>query len=98
YVEEAKKVNPNTPDSAIGLIYQDVIKVLPQMSCKGPKDEYGSLNYLNTDYINLIAASCQQTHLRLNSHEREMKEKIKELEDKIVSLENTIKNNLQLNY
>ncbi|MCD8081084.1 MAG: hypothetical protein LUF04_11975 [Bacteroides sp.] len=50
-----------THQEAIGPVYQDVVGVLPQMDARRKGDRYGSLNYLHPDYINLIAASCQQT-------------------------------------
>lgn len=71
-----------------GLIYQDVKKVLPQMAGED-EDGYGYLNYIHTDYINLIAGALQQTILkqetieqrveRLEKENAELKQKIAKL-------------------
>ncbi|MCD8030023.1 MAG: hypothetical protein LUF85_04130 [Bacteroides sp.] len=79
-----------THQEAIGLVYQDVVGVLPQMDARRKEDKYGSLNYLHSDYINLIAASCQQTIQkvetirervdRLERENGELKQHIEQLE------------------
>lgn len=71
-----------------GLIYQNVKKVLPQMAGEDA-DGYGYLNYIHTDYINLIAGALQQTILkqetieqrvtRLERENAELKQKIAKL-------------------
>lgn len=74
YNELAHSVRENTPDSGIGLLWQDVIKVLPQMDARLEGEEYGSLNYLHPDYINLIAATAQENAKKVEQLERENKE------------------------
>jgi hypothetical protein len=71
-----------------GLIYQNVVNVLPQMAGKD-EDGYGYLNYIHTDYINLIAGALQQTILkqetieqrvaRLERENAELKQQLKRL-------------------
>jgi len=78
---------------AIGPVYQDVVQVLPQMDARQEGDTYGSLNYLHPDYINLIAASCQQTIRkvetisekvdRLEKENSELKQKVEQLKKSI---------------
>ena len=45
-------------DAHIGLIYENVRDAMPGM-CH-THEGYGALNYLDTDYINLIAGSVQE--------------------------------------
>ena len=64
------------------------MNVLPQMAGKD-EDGYGYLNYIHTDYINLIAGALQQTILkqetieqrvaRLERENAELKQQLKRL-------------------
>ena len=63
-----------------GLIYQDVKKVLPQMAGEDA-DGYGYLNYIHTDYINLIAGALQQTILKQETIEQRVERLERENED-----------------
>ena len=71
-----------------GLIYQDVKKVLPQMAGEDA-DGYGYLNYIHTDYINLIAGALQQTIQKQETIEQRVERLEKEnteLKNKIAAL------------
>lgn len=71
-----------------GLIYQNVKDVLPQMAGED-KDGYGYLNYIHTDYINLIAGALQQTILKQETIEQRVERLEKEnaeLKNKIATL------------
>ena len=63
-----------------GLIYQDVKNVLPQMAGEDA-DGYGYLNYIHTDYINLIAGALQQTILKQETIEQRVERLERENED-----------------
>lgn len=63
-----------------GLIYQNVKNVLPQMAGED-KDGYGYLNYIHTDYINLIAGALQQTILKQETIEQRVERLERENED-----------------
>lgn len=91
YRDKAKDFNPNTPDSGIGLTYQQAIKVLPGMSAKQKGDKYGSLNYLNTDYINLIGAATQQTHERFNQFETKVEKELRMVKRELTQVKNELK-------
>ena len=60
-----------------GLIYQNVKNVLPQMAGEDA-DGYGYLNYIHTDYINLIAGALQQTILKQETIEQRVERLEKE--------------------
>ena len=60
-----------------GLIYQNVKNVLPQMAGEDA-DGYGYLNYIHTDYINLIAGALQQTILKQENIEQRVERLEKE--------------------
>lgn len=62
YNDKAFRRNARTTEHRryTGLIWQNVVNVLPQMAGKDD-DGYGYLNYIHTDYINLIAGALQQT-------------------------------------
>lgn len=71
-----------------GLIYQDVKKVMPQMAGEDA-DGYGYLNYIHTDYINLIAGALQQTILKQETIEQRvarLEKENAELKNKIAAL------------
>ena len=63
-----------------GLIYQNVKNVLPQMAGED-SDGYGYLNYIHTDYINLIAGALQQTILKQETIEQRVERLERENED-----------------
>ena len=63
-----------------GLIYQNVKNVLPQMAGEDA-DGYGYLNYIHTDYINLIAGALQQTILKQETIEQRVERLERENED-----------------
>ena len=63
-----------------GLIYQNVKDVLPQMAGEDA-DGYGYLNYIHTDYINLIAGALQQTILKQETIEQRVERLERENED-----------------
>ena len=68
-----------------GLIYQNVKNVLPQMAGED-KDGYGYLNYIHTDYINLIAGALQQTILK----QENIEQRVERLERENAELKNKI--------
>lgn len=65
-----------------GLYYHNAKAVLPQMA-RTFKGDYGSLDYTNTDYINLIAGATQLNTLGLRS----LTERTESLESKVERLE-----------
>lgn len=67
-------------DAHIGLIYENVRDTMPGM-CH-THEGYGALNYLNTDYINLIAGSVQE-HTDEIAH---LKNKVASLEAEVARL------------
>lgn len=90
YNDKAFQRNARTTEHRryTGLIYQNVVNVLPQMA--GMDDDgYGYLNYIHTDYINLIAGALQQTIRkqetieqrveRLERENEELKQQLKRL-------------------
>lgn len=76
-----------------GLIYQNVKNVLPQMTSTDVEG-YGKLNYIHTDYINLIAGALQQTITKqidinikiakLEQENNKLKEEVNELKSKLL--------------
>lgn len=90
YNDKAFQRNARTTEHRryTGLIYQNVVNVLPQMAGKDD-DGYGYLNYIHTDYINLIAGALQQTIrrqetieqrvARLEKENAELKQQLKRL-------------------
>ena len=90
YNDKAFQRNARTTEHRryTGLIYQNVVSVLPQMAGKDD-DGYGYLNYIHTDYINLIAGALQQTIrrqetieqrvARLEKENAELKQQLKRL-------------------
>lgn len=67
-----------TKGTHIGLFHHNVEKRLPSMAFRDD-DGYGGLNYLDTDYINLIAAATQQTYKLAKDN----RSRIKKLEDEV---------------
>ena len=78
-----------------GLIYQKVKAVLPQMA-RTFNGNYGGLNYINTDYINIIAGATQLNTLGLRSvlkRTETLEDKVSRLEEKVRMLERKISEN-----
>ncbi len=90
YNDKAFQRNARTTEHRryTGLIWQNVVNVLPQMAGKDD-DGYGYLNYIHTDYINLVAGALQQTIRkqktieqrveRLERENEELKQQLKRL-------------------
>lgn len=75
YNTTAKERNKNAVDDKkhIGLIYQNAVKSELNNFCfKDEKDGYGSINYLSTDYINLIAGALQESIKEIKKLKREI--------------------------
>ena len=85
----ARKIGEVDSKKHIGLIYQDAKESNLVNFCHEDEDGFGSINYLSTDYINLIAGALQQTIrqqetieqrvLRLEKENAELKDKIRKL-------------------
>ena len=79
YNSIAKERNKNAVDDKkhIGLIYQNVANSdLSNFNYK-EKDGYGSINYLSSDYINLIAGALQESIKEI----KKLKQEIKKMKD-----------------
>lgn len=79
YCESEVAENKRYEGTHIGLIYQKVKESALKGMCMERKDGYGALNYLDTDFISLLAAV-----------EMEHEQKVKGLEEKVERLERMV--------
>ena len=83
YNKTAKERNTNAVDDNrhIGLIYQNVANSDLSNFAYKEADGYGSINYLSTDYINLIAGALQETIKENKKIKRELNKLKKIIEE-----------------
>ena len=83
YNDKAIERNTGAVDKErhIGLIYQQAKASKLVNFCHEDEDGYGSINYLATDYINLIAGALQQTILRQETIEQRVERLERENEE-----------------
>lgn len=91
YNDIALKRNKGAVDDKehIGLIYQNAVKLNLVNFCHKDIDGFGSINYIASDYINLIAGACQLNILGL----RTLSKRTETLEQRVARLE---KENIEL--
>lgn len=83
YIDEEVERNPAYKGKHIGLIYQNVKGTALDKMCHEREDGFGSLNYIDTSFISLLAGVCQeQTELI-----KELKDDVKELRERVELLE-----------
>lgn len=80
YNDEEIKRNESYKGTHIGLIYQNVKGTILDKMCYQREDGFGSLNYLDTSFISLLAAVGIEHETRLQKLERENEELKKEVE------------------
>ena len=83
YNDKAMQRNTGAVDKEkhTGLIYQSAKELGLPNFCHTDDDGYGSINYLATDYINLIAGALQQTILRQETIEQRVERLERENEE-----------------
>lgn len=80
YIEEEIKRNDKYKGTHFGLIYQNVKESSLAKMCMEREDGFGSLNYLDTSFISLLAAVGMEHETRLQRLERENRELRMEVE------------------
>ena len=80
YNDDEIKRNESYKGTHIGLIYQNVKGTILDKMCYQREDGFGSLNYLDTSFISLLAAVGIEHETRLQKLERENEELKKEVE------------------
>ena len=83
YNDKAMQRNTGAVDKEkhTGLIYQSAKELGLPNFCHTDDDGYGSINYLATDYINLVAGALQQTILRQETIEQRVERLERENEE-----------------
>lgn len=80
YNENEVKRNPKYKGTHIGLIYQNVKGTSLERMCMEREDGFGSLNYIDTSFISLLAGVGMEHETRIQRLERENKELRMEVE------------------
>ena len=84
YIDSEAQKNHIYDGTHFGLIYQNVKGTALDKMCYEREDGYGSLNYLDTNFISLIAGATMENI----SEVEKLKRKVRALENKVKQLEN----------
>lgn len=87
YIDSEVAKNSTYEGSHYGLIYQNVKGTTLKSMCHEREDGYGTLNYLDTNFISLIAGATMENISeieKLKKANRELKKKVEQLEKRVV--------------